>query len=273
MTLPRTYLFVPGNRPDRLDKAVASPADAVIFDLEDAVAPADKPAAREAVAAWLRTHPAQRDRVLVRINDESTGWFGDDVAALACAGVRGLMVPKAERAASLGRLHAALPADGYLIALVETARGLLDVDRVAAASGVQRLAFGTLDYAVDLDLSGDERGLIEPSMRMALVSRAAGIGSPIAGVTPDIRDEARLLADLAFARAFGFGAKLCIHPDQVIAIHRALTPTPADVQWARRVLAAAATSQGAVQLDGKMIDRPVILKAQAIVDRAAGTGV
>jgi citrate lyase subunit beta/citryl-CoA lyase len=270
MTLPRTYLFVPGNRPDRLDKAVASEADAVIFDLEDAVAPADKPAAREAVSAWLRDHPAQRDRVLVRINDESTGWFDDDVAALARAEVRGLMVPKAERAASLGRIHAALPADGYLIALVETARGLLDVDRVAAASGVQRLAFGTLDYAVDLDLSGDERGLIEPSTRMALVSRAAGIGSPIAGVTPDIQDEARLLADFAFARAFGFGAKLCIHPKQVTAIHRALTPTAAEVDWARRVLAAAASSQGAVQLDGKMIDRPVILKAQAIVQRAGG---
>lgn len=267
MTLPRTYLFVPGNRADRLDKALATEADAVIFDLEDAVLPAEKPAARDTVVAWLRAHPEHRARVLVRINDESTGWFADDVAAMVAVNVGGVMLPKAERAATLVHLQALLARDAVLLPLVESARGLIDIERIASAPGVQRVAFGTLDYAVDLDMSGDERGLIEPSTRIALASRAAGIGSPVAGVTPDIHDESLLLGELAFARAFGFGAKLCIHPKQVVAIHRALTPSDADLAWAQRVVAAAAASQGAVQMDGKMIDRPVLLKAQAIITR------
>lgn len=156
--------------------------------------------------------------------------------------------------------------------IIETARGLLNVEAIASAPGVQRLAFGTLDYAVDLDLSGDERGLLYPSCRIALASRAAGIGAPIAGVTTAIDDEARLAADLAFERACGFGAKLCIHPKQVAAIRRALAPTQDELVWAQRVLAAAQDGQSAVQVDGKMVDRPVILKARAILDRARGIG-
>jgi citrate lyase subunit beta/citryl-CoA lyase len=132
---------------------------------------------------------------------------------------------------------------------------------------VQRLAFGTLDYAVDLDLGGDEAPLETPSAQIAIASRAAGIGSPVAGVTPAIDDEPRLLADLAFARRYGFGAKLCIHPKQIAPIHRAFMPTDAEVDWARRVIAAAAASEGAVQVDGKMVDRPVLLKANAILAR------
>ncbi len=124
MTLPRTYLFVPGNRPDRLDKAVASEADAVIFDLEDAVAPADKPAAREAVAAWLSGHPAQRDRVLVRINDESTGWFDADVAGLARAIAEAALLDRAAcRARAEAVLDLRLMIDGYEALYADLAAG------------------------------------------------------------------------------------------------------------------------------------------------------
>lgn len=266
--LPRTYLFVPGNRPDRFGKALASGADAVVLDLEDAVAPQDKAAAREAITTWYQTTPFEVTRIVVRINDESTEWFDEDLELVHAAGLHAVMLPKAELASQVSRVMAALPEAGFVIPIIESARGLLNVDAVAAASGVQRLAFGTLDYAADLDLSGDGRGLLYPACRMALASRAAGLASPIAGVTPDLGNEDALRADLAEARACGFGAKLCIHPNQVGAVHRALAPSSAELDWARRVVAAAEHATGAFQLDGKMVDRPVILKAMAILGRA-----
>lgn len=269
MKLPVTYLFVPGNRPERFDKAAAAGADAIILDLEDAVAPGDKEQARANVGAWVAAHPDAVPRTVVRINDSATQWFAGDLAMLAQAGVRCAMLPKAETAAQVAAVVAALPAGGLVLPIIESARGVVNVAAVAAAPGVQRLAFGTLDYAVDLDMSGDERGLIAPAAQIALASRCAGLASPIHGVTPAIDDEPRLLADLAFGRTFGFGAKLCIHPKQVAAIHKALQPTAADIDWARRVLAAVEGSEGAVQVDGRMVDRPVVLKAQAILDRAA----
>jgi citrate lyase subunit beta/citryl-CoA lyase len=132
---------------------------------------------------------------------------------------------------------------------------------------VQRLAFGTLDYALDLGLSGDPRGLLYPASRIALASRAAGLAPPVAGITAAIDDEAALRADFDQARACGFGAKLCIHPRQIETVHAMLAPTPEQRDWAERVLAAAESGSGAVQLDGKMVDRPVLLRAQAILDQ------
>jgi len=269
MRLPVTYLFVPGNRPERFAKAQASGADAVIFDLEDAVSPGDKDQARADVRAWVALHRDVAGRVVVRINDVTTPWFDADLDLLREAAVGLVMLPKAEAAESIAAVTAALAAAGRVLPLIETARGVENLAAIAAAPGVQRLVFGTLDYAVDLDLSGDERGLGYAAARIAHVSRCAGLASPVGGVTPAIDDEARLLADLAFGRAFGFGAKLCIHPKQVAVIHAAMEPTSVQVDWARRVLAAAAGAPGAVQVDGRMVDRPVLLKAQAILDRAS----
>jgi citrate lyase subunit beta / citryl-CoA lyase len=266
--LPLTYLFVPGNRADRFDKAVASQAGAIIVDLEDAVAPNDKAAARAKFAAWFRAYDSAPERILVRINDESTPWFDEDIALLAESGVRGVVLPKAESTAQIERIGSALAANGFVVPLVETAKGIVELDSLARAARVQRIAFGTLDYALDLDLTGDERGFLYPACRIALASRAAGIASPIAGVTTEIDDQSRLLADLDVARACGFGAKLCIHPKQVDAIHAAMRPSEAEIAWAKRVAAAAESGQGAVQLDGKMVDRPVIAKAMRILARA-----
>jgi citrate lyase subunit beta / citryl-CoA lyase len=269
MRLPVTYLFVPGNRPERFAKAQAAGADAVILDLEDAVAPGDKDRARANVGAWVAAHPETVSRIVVRINDAATPWFAADLDLVRRAGLEFVMLPKAEAAAPIAAVTAALPQAGRVLPLIETARGVDHAADVAAAPGVQRLVFGTLDYAADLDLSGDERGLYHAAARIAHVSRGAGLGSPVGGVTPAVDDEARLLADFAFARAFGFGAKLCIHPKQVAAIAAAMRPTSAEVDWAKRVLAAAAQGLGAVQVDGRMVDRPVLLKAEAILDRAA----
>jgi citrate lyase subunit beta / citryl-CoA lyase len=266
--LPLSYLFVPGDRPDRFAKALAAGAQAIIIDLEDAVAPDNKSAAREHIRAWTASRPGDVD-VLVRINAVATPWFDADLALARECAIGGIVLPKAERAADIARVMAALSQEGFVVPIVETARGMLNVDEVTSAAGVQRVAFGTLDYVVDLDLSGDERGLIYPACRMALASRVAGVATPIAGVTPEIGNDARLEADLQFARACGFGAKLCIHPSQLALTHRAFTPTAEEIAWAQRVLAAVESGRGAVQVDGRMVDRPVVLKAQAILERAA----
>lgn len=268
-TPARSYLFVPGDRPERLDKALASGADRVVLDLEDAVAPAAKDTARAAVARALTERPAdERARLVVRINDASTAAFTADLAMLAATGAAAVMLPKAERTETLAQLRAACPGCA-LLPLVESARGVLAAEALAAAPGVERLVFGTLDFALDLDLSGDPVGLDHAASRLALASRAAGISSPVAGVTPEITDDERLRADLARARAHGFGAKLCIHPRQVAVLHVALQPSEQELDWARRVLAAMQGAAGAVQVDGRMVDRPVLQRAQALLARAA----
>lgn len=269
MSMPITYLFVPGNRPERFDKALGAGAGAVVLDLEDAVAPADKAHARAAIAAWFATRGEHAQRIVVRINDALSPWFADDLAMLEASGIDQVMLPKTEWRAQVDQVIAALGADARVLPLIESARGVRNVDEIAAANGVLRLVFGTLDYAVDLALAGDEAGLIYPASRIAIASRCADLPAPVAGVTPTLDDEDRIRADLAFARAFGFGAKLCIHPRQVAVIHAAMRPSAADRDWAERVLAVAEGAAGAVQLDGKMIDRPVVLKAEAILARCA----
>jgi citrate lyase subunit beta/citryl-CoA lyase len=271
MNAARSYLFVPGDRPERFAKALATVADAVVLDLEDAVAASAKPAARSAVAALLASG-ADADRIVVRINDEATPWFEDDLALLREAGVRAVMLPKAERPATIARLRERCPGIAVL-ALIETARGVLAADALAAAEGVQRLVFGTIDYALDMDLQGPLAaaiGLDFAAARIALASRAAGLLAPVAGVTVAIDDEARLRADMERARAHGFGAKLCIHPKQVAPVHALLAPSADELAWARRVLAAAeATGAGVVQVDGRMVDKPVIERARRLVLRSA----
>ena len=260
----RTYLFVPGTRPERFDKALASGADAVVLDLEDAVAIDDKAQARESISAWLfAAAPAARARVVVRINDAGSSWFKQDLRSLLLAGLTQVMLPKAESAQQVAEVLAALP-DAQVLALIESARGVAHVDTIAAAPGVSRLVFGTLDYALDLDLDTetDAIGLAYAASRIAIASRVAGLAAPVAGVTPQIDDDARLRADWAGARAQGFGAKLCIHPKQVATLHAAMQPSAEAVAWAERVLAAEAASPGAAQLDGRMVDRPVVLQAQ-----------
>ena len=267
---PRTYLFVPGDRPERFEKALASGADAVVLDLEDAVAAEAKGRAREAIARWCGAEAqAHRARVVVRINDLRAPEATDDLAMLRDSRVAAVMLPKAEDADQVKHLRGTLP-EAAVIALVETARGVAQAQAVAAARGVVRLAFGTLDYALDLDLdiADSAEGLAHGAAAIASASRLAELPAPIAGVTPQLDDEPRLLSDLAWARRHGFAAKLCIHPRQVTPIHAALAPSAQAVEWARRVLAAEAASPGAAQLDGRMIDRPVVLQARRTLQRA-----
>jgi citrate lyase subunit beta/citryl-CoA lyase len=215
------------------------------------------------VAGWLkRAAPEDRSRVVVRINDATSSWFAADLAALGDAHGISVLLPKAESPAQIAETQAALPA-ADILALIESARGVSEVNRIATA-GAQRLVFGTLDFALDLDIdiSTESSGLVYAASRIAIASRLAGLPAPVAGVTPQLDDQERLLADLADARRLGFGAKLCIHPRQVRPIHAALRPSADALDWARRVLDADAASPGAARLDGRLVDRPVVLQAQ-----------
>ncbi len=268
---PVTYLFVPGNQPERFAKALASGADRIIIDLEDAVAPVDKTSAREAIRQWWANAGPERAKILVRINDATTPWHTDDLALMRSLQVAHVMLPKCEAATQVAPVLEGLGKDACVLALIETARGIVAVHDIAACPHVARLAFGSLDYMVDLDLPTGSPALEIAAVQIAVASRAAGLPSPVSGVTPAL-DTVAVTADAVQARALGFGAKMCIHPAQVAPARTAFAPTDTERAWAQRVLAAWATSSGgALQVDGKMVDRPVMLKAQRIVAMAAGS--
>jgi citrate lyase subunit beta/citryl-CoA lyase len=257
----RSYLFVPGDRPERFAKACASHAHAVIVDLEDAVAPEQKVSARASLAAWLHPdHP-----VVVRINAAGTAWFRDDCELAGRPGVAGIMLPKSERLEDVEALRAAGAA--AVLPLIETAVGFDQARALANAAGVQRLVFGSIDFQLDLGISDEDEALLAFRSGLVLASRLAGVAAPVDGVSTAIDDPARLAADAARARRLGFGGKLCIHPKQVQVVNAAFGPSEADVHWATRVLEAAAIARGgAIAVDGKMVDRPVLLRAKAILD-------
>ncbi|MDB5848825.1 MAG: Citrate lyase subunit beta / citryl-CoA lyase [Rhodoferax sp.] len=262
---PRSYLFVPGDRPDRFDKAWASAADAVILDLEDAVGVAHKAEARAAVAAWLSP---ERPCVL-RINAADTAWHADDLELLRHPGVAALMLPKAEQIDPA--LVQLCVANGQpLLPIVESARGFSRLEALAATPSVARLVFGSIDFQVDLGIPGDDDALLYFRSQIVLASRLAGLQPPVDGVTTAIGDHAVLGTDTERARRLGFGGKLCIHPAQVPTVNALFSPGAVEVAWAERVVAAIAASNGAaVAVDGKMVDRPVILKAERLLDSRA----
>lgn len=273
LSLARAFLFVPADRPERHARALATGAGGVIVDLEDAVAPERKASAREALAASFAALPeAGRQRLLVRVNAAGTPWHDDDCAqagALVAQGlIAGVVLPKAERAADLSRLAEVVGPKGVLVPLIESAAGLAAVDELAAAPQVLRLAFGNLDFQADLGMAcdADEAELVPVRLALLLASRRANLSAPIDGVTPDWRDTQRLAADTARARRSGFGAKLCIHPDQVAPVHAALGPTAQELAWARRVVEAIrAAGGGVVSLDGRMVDAPVVRLAERLL--------
>ena len=258
---PRSYLFVPGNRPERFDKALASAADTVIVDLEDAVPPDQKDAARRTVSAWL----AAARPVVVRINAADTPWHRDDLAVCRQPGVSAVMVAKAERADALAALDLGVP----LLPLIESAAGIDQLRAIAAVPGVQRVAFGAIDFQLDLHMRASFDELVFFRSQIVLASRLAGLAAPIDSPSVAIDDLAEVEREAQAARRLGFGAKLCIHPKQADAVNRSFSPTDAELAWARRVLALAESSGGAaVALDGRMIDKPVILRAQATLREA-----
>jgi citrate lyase subunit beta/citryl-CoA lyase len=256
-----------GDRPERFDKALAAGAHAVILDLEDAVVPERKLQARKAIAAWLAQTPA---RVFVRVNPEGTPWYADDCELLGSAQLAGVMVPKAEDHTSIARLARHLGDGQELIPLVETVAGHFEAAALARVPRVSRLAFGSFDFMSDSGIQSDGEELDAVRTNLVLVSRHAGLRPPIDGVSLAIDDPAQLERDVRRSRRFGLGAKLCIHPKQVPVVHAGFAPKPEDVAWARRVLDALASgSLGAIAVDGKLVDRPIALRAEAILSEAS----
>ncbi len=260
----RTFLFVPGDRPDRFERAAGSGTEQVIVDLEDAVDPASKVVAREQARSWL----ASSGRGVVRINASASPWFEADCAALVgLPGLDAVMVPKAEDASELTELSQLFGPTVGIIALVESARGISTADRIAAADGVTRLAFGSIDLAADLGCDHTRDALLLARSTLVLASRSAGIAAPVDGVTTVLDDLDVISDDARYSRSLGFRGKLCIHPKQLAATVAAFMPSAMDIAWAERVLGAS-SGDGAARLDGEMIDRPVLERARRIVSDA-----
>ncbi|NJQ00192.1 HpcH/HpaI aldolase/citrate lyase family protein [Streptomyces zingiberis] len=258
----RSLLFVPGDRPELFDRAVDSGADAVVIDLEDAVAPERKTAAREAARAWLgRGGPA-----VVRVNPAGTEGFGADIGAVAGLAAA-VVLPKCESPAGIGRVHAEARCPVPVIPLVETAAGLVNAESLCRAEGVVRAALGTVDLATELGVEpDDEEALRYARSRLVLASAAAGLPGPVDGVTTDLRDPVRVRGDSRRARRLGLYAKLCVHPLQVPVVNDVMTPTAAEITWAREVTGRA--GGGVFVVDGRMTDAPVVARANRVLDRS-----
>jgi citrate lyase subunit beta / citryl-CoA lyase len=259
---PRSYLFVPGNRPDRFAKACAAGADAVVLDLEDSVATGDKLKEREAVAEWL----SAAQPVLVRVNTSESEWFRDDLSLGRKAGIAGVLLPKAERVEEIQLIAENFGAEVPILPQIETARGFRNTLALAGAKLVRRLLFGSIDFQLDLGMAAEEEELLYFRSQIVLDSRLAGIQPPVDGVTTDINSPERVRADTLRARRLGFGGKMCIHPKQLPVVNECFTPSAEEEAWARRVVEASAAARGAAtSVDGKMVDRPVLARAEVIL--------
>jgi citrate lyase subunit beta/citryl-CoA lyase len=289
MPLNRTFLFAPGNHPRRVEKELGLEADGVILDLEDAVAVSDKAAARTPVAEALRR--PRRCRGYVRVNAPASPFCYRDLVETLHDKVDGVFLPKVESAADLHAvdwLMAALErergiAEGSidLVPMVETAAGVARVDRILQARSlrpyrgpwrVKRVAFGAADFSLEAGLvpSLDEPELQSARDRVVLASRAAGVEAPLDSPWFHLRDMEGFRRALDRSRRGGFQGRLCVHPDQVPVANAAFTPTPEEVARAERVDAAfrAVEAKGgaAVEVDGQMVDYPVVYRARALLE-------
>jgi citrate lyase subunit beta / citryl-CoA lyase len=278
----RSFLFAPGNHARRVEKALTLDADAVILDLEDAVATAEKAATRAVVAAAFAR--PRRGLLYVRVNAVDTAFCYGDLVAIVQPGLDGVILPKVESAAGLATIDwlvaqlerdRGLPPGGIdLIPIIETARGL---DRpgaiLAAGTRVRRIAFGAGDFTLDVNMTWS-RGEAELAHARAVIvtaSRAAGIEAPLDTVWVDLGDRDGLEASARTALGFGFQGKMCIHPDQIAVVNRVFTPSDEEIAFAERVAAAFAKAEAegsaAIQLDGKFIDYPIVYRAQRVLRR------
>lgn len=285
----RSFLFAPGNVPRRVDKALGLDADAVILDLEDSVAISDKPATRKPVAEALAR--PRRCRAYVRVNALSSVYCYADLVETVRKGLDGVVVPKIESAADLHALdwllvnlerERGLPeASLDLMPIIETAAGVQRVDRILQARSlrpypgawrVKRVAFGAGDYANDVGLSPtlDEAELADARARLVLASRAAGMENPIDSPWFHFKEAEAFRRALERSRRGGFQGRLCVHPDQLAAVNAAYLPTDEEIASAERIVTAFKEAElrgsAAIQVDGQMIDYPIVYRAQALLE-------
>jgi citrate lyase subunit beta/citryl-CoA lyase len=258
----RSVLFVPGDRPDRFAKAAACGADAIVIDIEDSVAAARKDEAREHVHAWL----ASGGTGAVRINSPDTRWFEEDVALVGSHRCT-VFLPQASGPDEVADAVGRLPASSQVIALLETAAGVVNAASICRVPRLIRTAFGQVDLSAELGIDPDDRWAhLFSRSTVVLASAAAGLAPPLDGVTTDLGNVERLKADTKHAVALGFTGKLCIHPTQVPLVNDVFKPTHDELDWARRVVDSSANG-GATVVGGRMVDKPVVDRAQRILDR------
>ena len=279
----RSYLFAPGSDPAVMRKALASAADAVVLDLEDAVATAHKDAARAEIGRLLgeldaEPLPGRSPAVHVRINRSGDGYATDDVAVAVHPLVEAIRLPKAEDADAVRAVAATIaqhesslgmrPGTVRLYPTIESARGVMAAEAVAASNPrVARLVFGQADLVADLGGRGDDTlTTLVPRALVALASRAAGIDAPVDGATTDLTDAAVLDAALERARALGFFGKSAIHPRQLAAINDAFTPDDEELEAAERIIHAAEVAEGgATSVDGELVDAAIVRRATSLL--------
>lgn len=288
MSVYRSFLFAPGNHPRRVEKALSLDADATILDLEDACPIAEKKATRAVVlAAYQKPRKCQG---YVRVNAMSTEWGYGDIVAVVQKGIDGIVLPKLEtvdeiRAAewlvtNLERDRGLKSGAFDVIPIIETAKGLANIRAICAAgTRVKRIAFGAGDFTLDLNMTWtrSEAELLPYRSECVLASRAAGIEPPIDTVWVDLKDGEGFRQSVAAIKGLGFQGKMCIYPDQVPVVNEMLSPSAAETEWSRRVVAAFKEAEKAgsasIQLDGKFIDYPIVFRAERIIamaERIAG---
>jgi citrate lyase subunit beta/citryl-CoA lyase len=256
-------LFVPADRPDRFEKAAATGADAIIVDLEDAVAPANKQAARHN----LRSLAGIATPTFVRINPETTDWFEDDLEALGAFGLHNILLPKVEDVGSLDLVEKVLGREANMVATIETARGVLNAREIARHRSVRQLAFGTADYALDLGITPNPDALSIALTMLVIASRAEDKPAPLDGPTFDLSDSGALTADVQRAARLGAGGKLCIHPKQIETVRRGFAPSSEEIAWARSIVDAG-NGTGAARAGDQFADKPIVERARLILQRA-----
>ena len=280
----RSFLFAPGNHARRVEKALSLDADAVILDLEDAVAIAEKSTTRKLVASALER--PRKGLLYIRVNALDTEFCFGDLLAVVRSGLDGILLPKVENAAGLATIDwllAQLERDRNLpsgnidlIPIIETARGLQQIDAIlSAGTRVRRVAFGAGDFTLDVNMlwSRSETELSLARATIVVASRARGIDAPLDTVWVDLNDPEGLEASAGAALGFGFQGKMCIHPDQIAVVNRVFTPSDVDIAFAERVTAAFAKAEAegsaAIQLDGKFVDYPIVHRAQRVLQKIA----
>ena len=254
-------LFLPADRLERLPKAIDADPNVVVLDLEDAVTPASKAAARIAISSLaLPRHPP----IAVRVNAVGTPWHDDDMAMVKALSWRPIvMVPKSESSDQFKTFDSL-----EVWALIETAHGIAQVRSIAAHKSVTRLVFGSADYCADLGCAHERDALIAARLEIILAGRLAEIEPSIDGVCFDLHNTEIIAAEARYAVSLGFGGKLCIHPRQIAALKSGFFPTSSEIEWASRIMLRSGDHSGAVAVDGEMVDTPVRIRAQRIMARA-----
>lgn len=273
--MEKSYLFVPGNRLDRIEKALKSSADVVIIDLEDAVAIEEKDRTRNKVQGFLIDVPIHNPTNLyIRINDRKSKHYKKDIEMIKRFPTIGIMLPKVNCTSDLADLEMLSLAEQPIIPLIETAKGVLRAFEIASfGKRITRLAFGAIDYCLDLGISVTDQGLelIYPRSALVLASRAADILPPIDTVYLDIANKDGLEKDIQRAKNLGLFSKLCIHPSQLDYVNELFGTSVEEVEWAEKVVdafeEALANGHSVIQLEKEMIDLPVYKKACQILNR------